>query len=279
MGKLGLIAGGGELPLSLAHHCRASGRPFYVIRLRGFADARLAEFPGAEVGLAELGKGIAALRKAACSSVCFAGLVARPDLRDLRPDLRGLAALPGAIAAAAKGDDALLTHLLSLFEHEGFSIEGAHQVMDGLTLGPGPLGDVYPAPEHLADIDRALEAARAIGRLDIGQACVSCAGVVLALEAQEGTDAMLERVAALPQALRGDAQQRRGVLAKACKPGQELRVDLPTIGPRTVERALAAGLAGIVGETGRMLVLDRQQTRAAADAAGLFILGVDPAGP
>ena len=279
MGKLGLIAGGGDLPLSLAHHCRATGRPFHVIRLRGFADASLAEFPGSDVGLAELGKGVSALRKAGCSSVCFAGLVARPDLRNLRPDLRGLAALPGVIAAASRGDDALLTHLLGVFQQEGFSIEGAHQVMDGLTLGPGPLGDVYPAPEHLADIERALQAARAIGRLDIGQACVSCGGVVLALEAQEGTDAMLDRVAALPMALRGDAEHRRGVLAKACKPGQELRVDLPTIGAQTIERALAAGLAGIVGETGRLLVVDRGRTRAAADAAGLFILGVDPADP
>lgn len=278
MGKLGLIAGGGDLPLTLARHCRATGRPFHVIRLRGFADAALAEFNGTDVGLAELGKGVSVLRKAGCSSICLAGLVARPDLRNLRPDLRGLAALPGVIAAAARGDDALLSHLLGVFEHEGFSVEGAHQVMEGLTLGRGPLGDVYPAAEHLVDIGRALEAARAIGRLDIGQACVSCAGVVLALEAQEGTDAMLERVAALPHALRGDAQHRRGVLAKACKPGQELRVDLPTIGPTTVDRAVAAGLAGIVGETGRLLVVDREATRAAADAAGLFILGVDPAG-
>ena len=129
----------------------------------------------------------------------------------LKPDLRGLAALPGAISAARKGDDALLAFLLQEFEKEGFSIEGAHQVMAALTLGVGPLGRHRPgADRDLADIARALQAARAIGRLDAGQAAVSCEGLILALEAQEGTDALLERVAGLPGAIRGapDASPR-----------------------------------------------------------------------
>jgi DUF1009 family protein len=273
MRKLGLIAGGGDLPLALASHCRAVGRPVFVVRLRGFAEAALTAFDGAEAGIAELGKGMAILRKAGCAVVCFAGTVARPDLRAVKPDLRGLAALPGAIAAARKGDDALLAFLLREFEKDGFEIEGAHQVMLGLTLGEGPLGRCAPAQEYRVDIDRALAAARAIGRLDAGQAAVSCEGLILALEAQEGTDAMLERVAGLPPALRGAPGAPRGVLAKACKPGQELRVDLPTIGPTTIERAAAAGLCGIVGEAGRLLVLDRERTIASADALGLFVLG------
>jgi DUF1009 family protein len=271
--KLGLIAGGGALPLAIATHCRAVGRPVFVVRLRGFAGPELAGFDGADAGIAEFGKGMAALRKAGCEAVCFAGKVDRPDLRFIKPDLRGIAALPGVIAAAAKGDDALLAFLLREFEKDGFQIEGAHQVMQGLTLGGGPLGRRVPALEHRTDIQRALEAARAIGRLDAGQAAVSCEGLILALEAQEGTDAMLERVAALPGAIRGAPGALRGVLAKACKPGQELRVDLPTIGPDTVDRAAAAGLAGIVGEAGRLLVVDRDRTIALADRAGLFILG------
>ncbi|HWF00608.1 MAG TPA: UDP-2,3-diacylglucosamine diphosphatase LpxI [Caulobacteraceae bacterium] len=272
--KLGLIAGGGDLPLALARHCAASGRALHVIRLKGFADVSMSAFEGSDIGIAELGKGFAALRRASCQSVCFAGLVRRPDLRALRPDLRGLAALPGAVAAAARGDDALLSFLLREFEREGFHVEGAHEVMGGLAVGQGPFGTVFPQEAHLADIERAMEAARAIGRLDIGQAAVSCDGVVLALEAQEGTDAMLDRVAQLPAALRGAPGAPRGVLAKALKPGQEIRVDLPTIGPTTVERLQRAGLAGIVGESGRLLVVDQERTRAAADAAGIFILGI-----
>jgi DUF1009 family protein len=277
--KLGLIAGGGDLPVTLAAHCRQVGRPVFVIRLAGFAGPELAAFEGVEAGLAELGKGIKALRRAGCEAVCFAGKVDRPDFGKLKPDLRGLRALPGAVAAARRGDDGLLTFMLKEFESEGFAIEGAHQVMEALTIPAGPLGRHSPTESHFRDISRALEAARAIGRLDAGQAAVACDGLILALEAQEGTDAMLERVAMLPRALRGAPGDLRGVLAKACKPGQELRVDLPTIGPRTLYLARAAGLCGVVGEVGRLLMLERAETLRLADELGLFVFGAPPPAP
>jgi DUF1009 family protein len=276
MQKLGLIAGGGSLPVEIAEHCQRSGRPLFVIRLKGFAGAGLEPFAGADVGLAELGKCIKALRRAGCRSICLAGQVARPDFATLMPDLRGLAILPAAIAAARKGDDALLRMLVGEFEKEGFQVEGAHEVMDDLSLGEGPLGRIKPMPEAEADIAQALETARAIGRLDAGQAAVVCRGLVLALEASEGTDALLARVASLPQALRGSPDAPAGVLAKAPKPIQETRVDLPTIGPATVEAVARAGLSGIVGEAGRLLVLEREQVIALADDLGVFILGVEP---
>ena len=275
MDKLGLIAGGGALPISLAAHCHAVGRPLFVVRLKGFAGPELEAYENAEAGVAELGKGIAALRRANCVAVCMAGKVDRPDLAALKPDLRGLAALPGAIAAARKGDDGLLTYMIREFEKEGFRVEGAHEVMSGLTLGRGPLGRIAPDSRHASDVARALEAARTIGALDIGQGAVACDGLILALEAQEGTDAMLRRVANLPQPLRGTQAAPRGVLAKAAKPGQELRVDLPTIGPETVRRVVEAGIAGIAGATGQILVVDRDETIRLADQAGIFILGVD----
>jgi DUF1009 family protein len=192
----------------------------------------------------------------------------------LKPDLRGLAALPGAIAAARHGDDRLLSFLVGEFEKEGFLVEGAHEVTALLTLGVGPIGRCAPGPAHQLDIDRAMAAARAIGAIDAGQAAVSCDGLILALEAQEGTDALLDRVAGLPAAIRGAPGQARGVLAKACKPAQETRVDLPTIGPRTVRGAAAAGLAGIVGEGGKVLVLEREIVAALADELGLFVSGL-----
>lgn len=279
MRKLGLIAGGGTLPVEIAQHCERSGRPLFVVRLKGFAGGDLSDYAGAEVGLAELGKCIKALKRAGCISICLAGNVARPDFTSLVPDLRGLMLLPKVISAARKGDDALLRLLVSEFEREGFEVEGAHEVMEDLTLPEGPLGAHMPDEAALADAMRALEVARAIGRLDIGQAAVAAHGLVLAVEAQEGTDAMLARVAELPAHLKGRPGAGAGVLAKAPKPIQETRVDLPTIGLATVQGVARAGLAGIVGEAGRLLVLDREATIALADELGVFILGVEPDSP
>ena len=274
MRKLGLIAGGGGLPLALAEHCRESGRPYFVIRLRGFAEPPLEAHPGAGAGIAEIGRIVRLARDAGCEALCFAGIVRRPDFAALKPDMRGLAWLPGAVMAARAGDEALLRFLMNGFEKEGFAIEGAHEVMGELTLPVGPLGARAPAEAHGADVAKALEIARAIGALDIGQGAVVCDGLVLAVEAQEGTDAMLRRVAELPADLRGAPERRRGVLAKVAKPIQEERVDLPTIGLATIEGAARAGLAGIVGVAGKMLVLDRAAVIRAADAAGLFVAGV-----
>jgi len=277
--KLGLIAGGGALPVSLARYCRAVGRPIFVVRLRGFADPELSGFEGCDLGLGRLGAAIEALRGAQCQAVCLAGIVSRPDLKTLRLDLRGLAALPGALTAAREGENGLLAYLLAEFEKEGFVGEGAHEVMAELILAAGPLGRRKPKREHKGDIEHALIAAKAVGALDAGQGAVCCEGLILALEAQEGTDAMLTRVAGLPQAVRGSPERRRGVLAKACKPGQERRVDLPTIGPGTVRRAAEAGLAGIVGEAGLTLVLERERVVALAEDLGIFVVGVPSKAP
>jgi len=276
--KLGLVAGGGALPVSLANHCVAAGRPLFVLRLRGFADPVLARFPGGEARLGQLGRGIRLLKAAGCESVCFAGLVARPDFGAVRPDLRGLLALPGVVMAARRGDDALLRFMVGVFEKAGFHAEGAHEVMGDLTLPPGPLGRNRPRPADEADIARAVQVARAIGAMDVGQGAVVCRGLVLAVEAQEGTDAMLRRVAELPEAIRGTPERPSGVLAKAPKPIQETRVDLPTIGVHTLQRVARAGLAGIAGEAGKVLVLEREAVVALADELGLFVVGVPGAG-
>lgn len=275
-GRLGLIAGGGDLPLQIARHCQETGRPLFVVRLRGFADPSMEAFPGEVVGLAEVGRCIRVLKAAGCESICLAGNVARPDFAALKPDLRGMAMLPRLVLEARKGDDALLRAVLDEFRKEGFAIEGAHEARSDLVLPVGPLGRQAPTPAQQADIRRALEVARWIGEIDIGQGAVVCDGLVLAVEAQEGTDAMLRRVAEeVAPALRGEAGRRRGVLAKAPKPIQETRVDLPTLGPATVRGAARAGLAGIVGEAGRTLVLEREAVIALADELGLFVFGVE----
>jgi len=279
MEKLGLIAGGGTLPVEIARHCGRSGRPLFVIRLKGFAGAGLEPYAGADIGLAEIGNCLKALRRAGCRTVCLAGDVARPDFASLAPDFHGLLLLPKAISAARKGDDALLRVMVDVFEKAGFNVQGAHEVMDDLTLPAGLLGGPEPSQENLSDAIRALQVARAIGRLDIGQAAVVAHGLVLAVEAQEGTDAVLARVMELPAHLKGQPGAGAGVLAKAPKPIQETRVDLPTIGLATIHGVARAGLAGIVGEAGRLLVLDREAVIALADELGIFVLGVVPENP
>jgi len=279
MQKLGLIAGGGGLPLEIARACQAVDRPFFIIRLKGFADEALNEFPGLDSGLAELGRTLKALKQERCEVVCLAGQVNRPDFASLKPDLRGMAALPGAIAAARHGDDALLRFLMGEFEREGFSIVGADQLVGGLTIGAGPLGRIDAPDASRADIELAMRAARMLGELDIGQAAVAARGLVLAVDAAEGTAAMLARCIDLPAALRGTADKPAGVLAKAPKRLQDRRVDLPVIGVDTVISVSKAGLAGIVGEAGSLLIIDRDAVCKLADELGLFIVGLPPLEP
>jgi UDP-2,3-diacylglucosamine hydrolase len=277
MAKLGLIAGAGGLPVEIVRACEAAERPIFVVRLGGLADPAIAEARGVDAGVAEWGKVFAALKKEGCEQVCFAGHVPRPDFANLKPDMRGLAALPGIIAAARKGDDALLRQIMHEIEREGFVVEGANEVLSSLTISAGVLGKHAPSERHAADIEKAIRAARALGELDIGQGVVVANGLVLAVEAQEGTDAMLRRCAELPAALRANAGELVGVLAKAVKPNQDRRIDLPAIGPATVMGAARAGLAGIVGEAGSLLVIDRAAVIQTADDLGLFVVGVAPA--
>lgn len=273
MNKLGLIAGGGALPLSVAARCEAEGRPVFLVRLAGFADPHLARYPGIDAGLAEIGKVLSALEKAGCDAVCFAGTVSRPDFKTLKPDFKGAILLPGIVAAATRGDDALLRKILSVFEAEGYAIEGADDILGGETLPGGALGAVQPTPEQLTDLRKALHIAEKAGELDIGQGAVVCDGLVLAVEAQEGTDAMLARVASLPADLRGTVANRKGALGKAPKPIQDLRVDMPVMGARTVEMAAAAGLAGVGGVAGKLIVIDGDGVIATADRLGLYVWG------
>ncbi|MBY0564825.1 MAG: UDP-2,3-diacylglucosamine diphosphatase LpxI [Hyphomonadaceae bacterium] len=271
--KLGIIAGGGELPVALAEHCADTGAAYFVARIAPYADARLNAHPGTTHGLGAMGARMRALRDAGCDALVLVGQVPRQDPRTLELDEIGLAMVPALLAAAPKGDDALLRAVLAEHEKAGFQIVGAEVAMGELLAVDGVWGAHAPTAADRDDIAQAARVAAAIGALDIGQGAVVCAGVVLAVEAQEGTDAMLRRVAELPVAIRGTAATRRGVLVKRAKPKQELRVDLPTIGVRTVEGAAAAGLAGIAVEAGRALAVRNRDIVAAADRSGLFLYG------
>ena len=259
--------------MAVAERCEAEGRAFHIIRLDGFADPHLVRWPGGDFGMAQIGGILKALKAEGCRAVCLAGIVNRPDFKTLKPDLKGASLLPGIIAAATRGDDALLRKILSVFEDEGFAVEGADDILGGETLSAGALGRITPSTEQLADLRKALYVAEKSGELDIGQGAVVCDGLVLAVEAQEGTDNMLARVAGLPADLRGREDALKGALGKAPKPIQDLRVDMPVIGARTIEMAAAAGLAGVGGQAGRLILIDRPMVIATADRLGLFIWG------
>ncbi|MES1157125.1 MAG: UDP-2,3-diacylglucosamine diphosphatase LpxI [Alphaproteobacteria bacterium] len=275
--KLGIIAGGGELPVMIAEYCRASGQAYFVCRIRPWADASLEDHPGVTRGLGMMAGRIADMQTAGCDAVVIVGQVPRPDFSTLELDEGALVFAQRLRASAARGDDPLLRALVEYHAENGFQVIGAEDAMPDLKAGEGAYGAHAPAEQNLADIKLAARVANATGAFDIGQAVVVANNLVLGVEAQEGTDALLRRVAELPETVRGTLAKRRGVLLKRPKPMQERRIDLPVIGLRTLEGVAAAGLAGIAIEAGGALIVGRAALIKAADEAGLFIYGFNPA--
>ncbi|WP_270937753.1 LpxI family protein [Falsiroseomonas oryzae] len=280
-GPLGLIAGAGAMPVRVADAVASAGRPVFCVLLEGFAaPADFARHPHEVVALGQIGRMVAALRARGARDLVLAGRVTRPSLLSLRFDAEGarLAAKLGARALFG-GDDGLLSAVLHLIRAEGFNPLGAQEVMDGLLMEPGTPTAAKPDAQARADIARGIAVAQALGAADVGQCCVVQQGLVLGVEAIEGTDALLARCAGLRREGPG------GVLVKLVKPRQDVRADLPAIGPETVRGAAAAGLAGIAVEArsgqgaqaAGTIVLDRAETVAAADAAGLFLAAIRPA--
>ena len=268
---LGIIAGGGPLPARVADAAVESGRPVFLVALEGYADpATFAAHPHEPARLGAAGRIIALLRAHDCHDIVLIGPVRRPHLLHLRPDAEGAKLLARIGRAAFAGDDGFLAAIVRVLGEEGFRVLGAHEVLTE-AIGPkGLLSQAVPDAEAMADIARGVAVVRALGHVDVGQGCVVQQGIVLAVEAIEGTDAMLARAAGLGRPGPG------GVLVKLVKPGQDRRADLPTIGPRTIDNAAAAGLRGIAFEAGGTLFTDRASCVARADEVGVFLLGLTP---
>jgi DUF1009 family protein len=268
---LGILAGGGVLPARVAEAALAAGRGVFIVGLQGYAEAAvLAPYPHAMIRIGAGGQLLGALRAHGCRDLVLVGPVRRPSLLHLRPDAEGARILARIGRAAFAGDDGLLAAVLRVLGEEGFRIVGAHEVL-AEALGPrGLLTRTAPDAQAMADIRRGIAVARALGAVDVGQGCVVQQGMVLTVEAAEGTDAMLARARPLARPGYG------GVLVKLVKPGQDRRADLPTIGPGTLRAAAAAGLRGVAFEAGGTILAERAAAIAAADAAGLFLLGLDP---
>jgi DUF1009 family protein len=264
---LAILAGGGDLPRAIAQAARDAGRAVFVVALTGSTGDWANDFPHAWGSMGQVGRTLKLLGAHGCTEMVFAGYVARPNFFKLRYDLKGLSWFPPVLWGMRKGDNTLLDVMVGLFEKEGIAIRGIAEVAPALQVAEGPLGKIRPTQDDERDIALAIAAARTQGAADIGQAVIVAGGKILAMEKHAGTDALL---AALPK------QNHRGVLAKALKPQQTRLTDLPTIGVATVQKAAAAGLAGIAIEAHTALVLDRAAVIETADSLGLFVVAVAP---
>ncbi|WP_424976152.1 LpxI family protein [Dinoroseobacter sp. S124A] len=259
---LALVAGRGGLPLALASALQRAGRPFRVYALEGFAP----DLPDVTLFRVEaLGRLLRDMRKAGISEVCFAGAMQRPpvDMAKLHP--LSLSLVPRLMKVIGKGDDRLLREVIAIFEEAGLQVRGAHEVSPDL-LATGAVGR-QPTEAERTDAARGAEILSALGPLDLGQGCVVAGGLCLGVETLQGTDAMLGFVAET----RGGLAKTAGVFVKRAKPGQDLRIDMPTIGPDTVTAAARAGLSGIAVQEGAVLVLDRDTLSRRAEEAGIAI--------
>lgn len=275
-GPLGILAGGGSLPVEIANHVvNTRQRPVHLIALEGEADSTVTAFPHTWVNWGQIGRMVKALRRHGCTQMVLAGTVRRPNLSSLRPDLGLFLALPRLLRTMRGGDDSVLRRVIAFFESKGLVVVGLADVAPHLLAPAGPLGACLPSPEDQAAIARGLALLGTMGPFDVGQAVVATRDEVMAIEGAGGTDEMLKGLAASTPTGSTRLRAQGGVLVKWPKPGQELRLDLPAAGPRTVELAAQAGLSGIAVRAGAAVFLEQATFRAAADAAGLFVVGME----
>ena len=276
-GPLAIICGGGALPFAVADAVMRRGRSVVLFPVRGWVDPQaVARYPHHFIEIGRYGRFHRQATAAGCRDVVMIGAALRPALRDIRFDWQALRELPSVIKMFRGGDNHLLSILARLFEKRGFRFLGAHEVAPEILMPPGAIGRREPSPRDRADIARGVALLSAIGPFDVGQAVVVADNYVLAVEAAEGTDRMLARIAELRSAGRVRSTMGTGVLVKMPKPAQDRRFDLPAIGPSTVAGTARAGLAGIAVMAGAAIIAEPAEVGAAADRAGIFVIGIAP---
>jgi DUF1009 family protein len=272
---IGLVAGGGALPFAVGDSLAARRIEPIFFALKGVCDpVQVARFRHHWMSIGQIGKLARLLRAENCRDLIFIGTLVRPALSEIRMDWGAVRAMKHILAAFRGGDDHLLSGIGRILEHDGFRMVGIKDVAPDLLMPAGCLTRIAPDQSAAADIAKGQDVLRALGAFDIGQAVVVIDGHVVGVEGIEGTDALLARVAQLRAEKRIRADVGRGVLVKTPKSGQDLRYDLPTLGPRTIENAAAAGLAGVAVAAGNTLVAEPQTLVGAADASGLFVIGL-----
>jgi DUF1009 family protein len=278
-GPLALLCGGGVLPFAVADAVLATGRQVVLFAIEGAAEPqRVGAYRHHWVGWGRLGGLIAALRKEGCRDIVMIGSLRRPPLWRAALDVQVLKMLPTVMRAMRGGDNHLLSAVAAIAEQHGFRIVAAQEAAPGILVGAGDLTARKPDAHERDDIRRGMALLHAMGPFDVGQGVVVIDRHIIAVEGIEGTDAMLARVAELRRSGRIATPTGRGVLVKAPKPQQDRRVDLPAIGPTTIEHVSAAGLAGIAVAAGEAICAEPEAMVKAADRAGVFVAGVE-AGP
>lgn len=265
---IGLIAGNGALPEKIIRQCLGSGLDIFVILISDDIPHSIGKVPHINLSIGSVGKAVKILNQERVENLVFAGGLKRPKLLSLGLDSGGVKLLARITKAKFNGDNQLLATVMGYFEDCGFNILGADEILEDALMPFGVLGRVKPQSRQQSDIESGIDIARAIGNLDIGQSIIIQDGVVIGVEAIEGTDALIERC--------GDLQfeKKGGILIKMKKPKQDRRVDLPTIGPVTIDKAYASGLAGLAVEAKGALVIDKDEVIKKADEYGIFLVGV-----
>ena len=271
---IAILCAGGALPFAVVEAMRAAGRPFIIIAIEGIADPGLSRLGANWLSLGQLGKLFALFRRESCAGVVLIGAMNRPTLSSMRIDAIGWTYLFDFLRNIRRGDDAMLRGMLRWFEVQGFPVLGVADVAPELVAPEGRLGKIDPPGDAMAAAALGFACLDALSPFDVGQALVAFGERIVAIEGAEGTDALLERVAELRRQGRLPRAGRGGFLLKAAKVGQSLKVDMPVIGPRTVERAASAGLGGVIIEAHRVLLLESEAMVAAADEARLFLFGL-----
>lgn len=269
---LAVIAGGGAVPITVADAAARAGRPVVVFGIRGEALPEVERFPHHWIRWGEIGRLFDLMVREKVGDLVVAGSVSRPDFTAIRVDLGAVLSLPKILSLMVGGDDTVLRGVVRFFEDRGYTVVGAHQIAPELVAAVGDVGRIRPSESNQLDLRKGFEAAHVLGGLDIGQAVVAVGGRVVGVEGVEGTDELVARIKDLKSRGKVKWSGREGVLVKAAKPQQDLRVDMPAIGPRTVEAVADAGLAGIGVEAGRVMIVDREATLAAADRARIFLV-------
>jgi UDP-2,3-diacylglucosamine hydrolase len=278
-GPLGIICGGGSFPGAVADAATRRGRNPVMFGIKGWAAPEVVErYPHHWVSIGQLGRFFGLARAAHCRDILFIGNLLRPALSHIRLDWQTIRLLPFIVRSFRGGDNRLLSGVAKILEDAGFRVVGVQDVAPEVVVPAGLVGRYRPAERDTTDISRGLAVIAALGRFDIGQAAVVANNMVLAVEAAEGTDNLLARIADLRGQGRIATPRGVGVLVKAPKSGQDRRFDLPSIGPQTVERAAQAGLAGIAVTAGSTIIAEAAEVIAAADRAGMFIVGVSESG-
>jgi len=277
---LGIVAGGGSLPRIVAEAARAAGWRPVVVRIGDGIGDDWSGYDGGAFAWGRTGDAIACMRASGVRRLVYCGTVSkRPDFRSLLPSVRTLLRLPAALRIVRGGDDRLLRTLTRYLEREGFEVLAVQEIAPRLLAPQGQLGHRAPRSDEAAALSLAAQAARQLGKLDIGQAVVASDNRVIALEGIEGTRAMLARVAEL-KAGGKIGKREHCALVKSVKPQQDQRFDLPSIGVATIEEAATAGISAIGVTAGRSLILGLDDVIAAADRHDIALVGlVDEAVP